>query len=352
MDELKRNTPAAGDLVFETSTQEQLDAFELLEGHLPTAARQAAKYRITSFAAVPGDPTPEQVEAVLRGGHELVADVPGHCFLIVGFDHDRRMYTIKNSWGEGDFIESSYDSKDWPIQGGRYVIDVDGVDASWQKDAAWVGRWQMDHDGWRGELVIRRTTDYRGKQGDPTKLGDYYRDGQRHDVNGVTAQDGQALHFWLADKTSKVQPGAHEGQEFWAYLFSWDPGNAAGSTRVDGSDYGLRLSRDALAGTPSKGFDVGAWAGTWAMNHDGWRGTLDVSSAAPFVATYTAADGKTLAVTGGPDPGQPHILRIGIAFDAANPQPFQLFGHTWENNVFSGLTESGGQAYGVQGLRN
>jgi hypothetical protein len=352
MDQLKTDTPAAGSLVFETATQEELDAFEFAERLVPTAARIAAKYRVTDFGALPGNPSPDQVEAVLRGGHEVVADVPGHCLLLVGFDHDRRVYMVKNSWGEGAFIELSYDSKDWPILGGRYVIDVGPIEASAQNDAKWVGRWHMDHDGWRGELVIRRTTDYREHQGDPTKLGDYYKDGQRYDVNGVTSQEGQALHFWVADTTDKVQPGAQQGQEFWAYVFSWDPGLAAGSTRWDGSDYGVRLSRGVLEGTPSKGFGPDTWLGSWAMNHDGWQGTLDIRSTQPFAASYTSSDGNVLAVSGGPDGAQPHILRIGVAFDPGSPQQFQLFGHTWENDVFSGVTELGGRAYGVQGHRN
>jgi hypothetical protein len=351
MDQLKADTPACGNLVFETATQEELDALEFAEGMVPTPARQSASYRITDFGALPGNPTPDQVEAVLRGGHEVVADVPGHCLLLVGFDRNRRVYTVKNSWGEGHFIELSYDSTTWPILGGRFVIDVDAVDAPPQHDAKWVGRWQMDNDGWRGQLVIRRTTDYRGRQGDPTKLGDYYKDGQRYDVNGTTSQDGQALHFWVADTTVRVQPGAQQGQECWAYVFTWDPGNAAGSTRWNGSDYGVRLSRGALEGTPSQGFDLSAWAGSWAMNHDGWRGALDITSAQPFAATYTTADGNTLAVSGGPDAGQPHILRLAIPFDPNSPQQFQLFGHTWESDVFSGLTELGGQTYGVQGRR-
>jgi hypothetical protein len=350
MEALKQSTPAAGDLVFATATQEQLDTFEFTEGLVPTAARQQARFRITDYGALPGMPSPDDVEAVIRSQSEVVADVPGHCLLIIGFDHDRRVYFVKNSWGEGHFIELSYDSTTWPILGGRFINDVDVADACWQKDAAWLGRWQMDHDGWRGELVVRRTTDYRGRQGDPTKLGDYYRDGQRYDVNGSTAEDGQALHFWIADTTAKVQPGEERGQGFWAYIFSWDPRNAAGSTRLDGSDYGLSLSRDALPGTASQGFDAAAWQGSWAMNHDGWQGTLNISSVQPFAATYTA-DSNTLNVAGGPDGGQPHILRITVPFDATNPQQFQLFGHTWENNVFSGVTEWDGQAYGVQGHR-
>ena len=65
----------------------------------------------------------------------------------------------------------------------------------------------MDHDGWRGEMVIRRVTDYRSSPGVLTKLGNYYRDGVRHAVNG-TVEDGRQLHFWIADGSERVAPGS------------------------------------------------------------------------------------------------------------------------------------------------
>ncbi|MEV8096924.1 hypothetical protein [Kitasatospora sp. NPDC085879] len=350
MDALHTGTPASGSLDW-GSTQEQLDAFEFAEGHVPTAARHAARYRVTGFAALPGSPTPAQVEAVIAGGHEVVADVPGHCLLLIGFDRTRRVYTAKNSWGEGRFIELSYDSADWRILGGRYITDVAAVDAAPQTEAFWTGRWQMDHDGWRGELVLRRTTDYRRPPGEPTKLGSYYRDGRRFDVNGATVQGGQGLHFWIADTTARVRPGAQRGQEFQAYVFSRDQRNAAGTTTLSGMPFGVSLSRSALPGTPTRGFTAADWIGRWATNHDGWHGTLAITSVAPFSARYAAPDGRVLDVAGGPDAALPHVLRIGIPFDAGSPQQFQLFAHTWEKDVFSGLTQWGPWNFGAQGHR-
>jgi Papain family cysteine protease len=351
MDQIKASTPC-GQLEFGVSTQEEVDAFEYDERHIPTPARQAARYRVTDFAALPPMPTSEQVEAVIRGGHEVVADVPGHCLLLVGFDHDRRVYMAKNSWGEGHFIELGYDSADWQIQGGRYVIDVDAVDAAPSWDAFWVGRWQMDHDGWRGDLVIRRTTDFHHDQGQPTKLGDYYRDGNRYAVNGLTSQDGQALHFWVADTTDKVAPGTQTGQEFWTYVYSQDCRKAAGTTTWGDSRFGVTLSRDAIDGTPSAGFEADAWLGDWAMNHDGWEGVLTITSVSPFAASYrTGWDGATVSVNGGLTGGADHYLELGIEFFPGNPQDFRLYGHTRENDVFSGITLWGGRVYGVQGHR-
>ena len=349
MEQLRVATPAAGTLA-EGSSQEALDAFEFQERHIPTRARQSASYRVTNFAALPANPTPQQVEAVILSGREVVADVPGHCILIIGFDRTAQHYLVKNSWGEGRFITVPYASTTWPIRGGRYVIDVDARDARPQWDAFWVGRWQMDHDGWRGEMVIRRTTDYRKPQGSPTKLGSYYRDGKRRDVNGVTTQNGQGLRFWIADTTSKVQPGSPAGQQFEANVFSWDPGNAAGTTSWNGIPFGVSLSRGKLPGTPTQGFSANDWAGVWAMNHDGWRGTLRITSAQPLQATYTTSDGRVLAVSGSIG-NHPHILRLEVHFSGEDRRPFQLFAHTWEKDVFSGRTQWGGLNFGVQGRR-
>jgi hypothetical protein len=287
---------------------------------------------------------------VIAGGHKVVADVPGHCWLIVGFDRNRRMYTIKNSWGEGQFIEVSYDDPHWPVLGGRYVIDVAVVDAPPQAEANWIGNWNVDHDGWRGQLVIRRTTDFRSNQGNPTKLGNYYRDGQRHDVNGVTVQGGQGLHFWIADGTQRIQPGSPSGQEFTGYFFSWDPANAAGRTTWNGIPFGVSLSRDVLPGTNTQGFVANDWIGTWAMNHDGWRGTLEIMAAQPLSAIYRSGDGRTLNVTGSVG-DHPHLLNITVPFAPDNIQKFQLLAHTWEKSVFSGLTQWAGFDFGVQGHR-
>ncbi|MEV4317171.1 C1 family peptidase [Actinocrispum sp. NPDC049592] len=347
---LRTDNPGCGALDW-NSSQEQLDVFEFLEGHIPTRSRHQAKYRVTGYAAIPGNPSPSDIEKVIASGREVVVDVPGHATLIVGYDRNRRVYLIKNSWGEGKIIESSYDSTSWPILGGRYITDVDAVNAAPQWDAFWVGRWQMDHDGWRGELVIRRTTNYRRSQGQPTKLGNYYRDGKSYDVNGVTAQNGQALHFWIADQPGKVQPGTASGQEFWAYVYSFAPTLAAGSTSWSGIPFGVSLSRSALPGRPTSGFVANDWIGTWAMNHDGWTGTLRVTSVAPFSASYTHEDGRTLAVTGGLDSAHPHVIRARIGFAADDQRPFQLYAHTWEKDIFSGTTQWGGQNYGVNGRR-
>ncbi|WP_370947137.1 C1 family peptidase [Amycolatopsis sp. cg5] len=350
MDQLKTATPACGNLDW-NSSQEQLDAFEFLTANIPTAARENAKYRVTSFGAVPWNPSPTEIEAVIAGGHELVADVPGHCILIVGFDRIKREYLVKNSWGENKFITVPYNDPNWPILGGRFVQDVADVNAAPQWDAAWLGRWQMDHDGWRGELVIRRTTDFRSGAGQPTKLGNYYRDGNRYDVNGYTEQNGQILHFWVADGAGRVQPGSKVGTEHRVCLYSWEKAFASGVNWWSGIPFGTVLSRSALPGRPTSGWSAGDWIGQWDMNSDGWSGRLRITSVAPFQASYVHQDGRTLAVSGAVDGPHPHILPIKIAYASNDLRPYQLYAHTWERDTFSGTHQWSGLTFGNHGYR-
>jgi hypothetical protein len=331
--------------------QEPMDGLEFAEDHVPLAARQAARYRIGATAAFPGNPMVEQVQAVISAGHEVIADVPGHCVLIVGFDAVRREWLIKNSWGEAGLIRSSFDSMTWPILGGRYITSIVAPDAPVSAEACWVGRWQMDHDGWRGELVVRRTTDYRRPAGQSTKLGNYYRDGQRYDVNGLCEEGGRQLHFWVADTMDRVPAGEQRGQEFRAWLFTWEPRRAAGVTTWWGEPFGVSLSRTALPGTPTRGFDASRWTGRWAMDHDGWQGMLNITSTEPFAATYTPEGGAPLPVSGGLVAGRPFELHLTLPLAPDNVQPFRLLGHTRESDVFSGTTARAGQTYGVQGSR-
>jgi tachylectin len=343
---LQASIPAAGTL----SNQEQYDALEFDDRHVPTSARCAAVYQVSDYRALPVNPSVADICAVIRSGHEVVADITGHCFLIIGFDDNRRVFLVKNSWGENAFIEYSYDSA---VLGGRYVLDVHPPNAEPQKRALWIGRWQMDHDGWVGELVIRRFTDFHVDDSATTKLGSYYRGGKRYDVNGRSTGDGHSLEFYIADTTSRVAPGSTTGQRFEVHVFSSDPTNAAGRTTSDGVDYGVRLSRLSSGHDPIGHFEPSLWVDHWEMNHDGRRGRLEISSIDPLDAIYEPADGhgRRLSVTGELSPSHSHILSIRIPLEENDPQHFALYHHTWEAGVFSGVTTSGGQQVGVIGNR-
>jgi hypothetical protein len=346
MTALQASIPAAGTL----SNQEQYDALEFNDGHVPTSARHQAIYQVSDYRALPNNPSVSDICAVIRAGHEVVADIPGHCFLIVGFDDNTRTFQVKNSWGENAFIDYSYDS---PVLGGGYVLDVHPPNAEPQKRAFWIGRWQMDHDGWVGELVIRRFTDFRIDDNGATKLGNYYRDGKRYDVNGRTFGDGHSLEFFVADTTDRVTPGSTTGQRFEVHVFSGTPTIAAGRTTWDGVDYGARLSRSPAGHEPITRFDASLWIDQWEMSHDGQRGRLEISDINPLYAIYEVGDGsgRRISVTGALNPTHPHILSFRVAYDDVDSQQFTLYHHSWERGVFSGITALAGRQVGVIGNR-
>jgi hypothetical protein len=353
MTALKRATPACGDLEFKTATQEQVDAFEFQEAHVPMAARYAARYRVAAWDALPQQPSPDQVETVLAAGNEVIAAfllAPGsvHVPLIIGYDRPKRQWLVKNSWGEGRPILVPYDKK---IIVAGYVTDVAPPDAEPQKDACWLGRWHMDHEGRRGELVVRRTIDFRSSGG-PTKLGSYYVEGKRFDVNGTTIENGQGLHFWIADTQDRVKPGEQRGQEFVAYTFAADPYAAAGLTAANGTEYGVRLSRSAIA-IRSKGGDFGAdaWRGNWSVLSDGLRGILSVASVAPFDGSFRTERDETLPVKGSLDTAHPHRLDLQIA-TAGGERRLRLAFPNLESDLFAGDVLLYGRRSGILGVRH
>jgi hypothetical protein len=85
------------------------------------------------------------------------------------------------------------------------------------------------------------------------------------------------------------------------------------------------------------------------MDHDGHHGTLHITSTDPFVATYTPDGGAAIPVHGTFPESTPHALHAAIPFDAAHPQPFKLYIHTREKDLFSGTTVWGGATFGVHG---
>ena len=356
LDQIRENMPEAGTLD-DKSTQEQLDAFEYSYNHIPLAARLNAKYLVKSCSPIP-DTSVETLERVLSGGHEIIVDFSwGHCVLFIGYDRKKQIFYYKDSGGNTDFSEYSYDLARKDVIGGWYINDIGDPNADPQLSAMWIGKWKMDHDGWKGDLTIRRCTNFRRLENEPTKLGNYYRDGKRYDVNGYFSDNGRSMIYYIAETTDKVQPGTLTGQRFETYLFSRDHGKSAGSTEWQQTTYGVALMRVPIPGNPSNGFQGHKWKGSWSMNHDGWRGTLNIDSIKPrsrgamVSGTYLTSDKKKSNMSGFIFSGYPHILHCIISFSSDNKQNFRLMYHTMEDDVFSGVTDWSGKTFGVQGFK-
>ncbi len=373
LDGLRRSIPEAGELVWSElevpTTQEQIDALEWDERLVPREARWNAKYRVAEWRSLPGHDI-ATLEQALADGREVILDADakwgwngtgyefddarggGHVVLLVGYDRQAQVFFMKNSWNEGRIVPITYDAVRRTALGASIVVSVAAPGDADQRHS-WLGRWHMDHDGWRGTLVIRRFA----PESRPTKLGNYYgSDGSSYDVNGFMTQGGRQASFTIAASPGRRVPGVMEGQPFDAWVFSWDPSNAAGSTTWSGIAFGARLSRNSLEPPRAAPFAPESWIGNWYMNHDGWRGKLEIHGLTPFTKTGTSvavsyhdADEVNRPATGSLDAD--HILRLYVDFDG-NRQPFSLHYHTHEAGVFSGTTEWGGARFGVIGHKD
>lgn len=345
---LRDQIPGAGTLDEATSTQANLDAFDLDDRIVPRRARHEARHRVTGWRELPRPVTTAALEEVLASGSEVVVDVPEHCVLFYGYDRPRQKWLVKDSAG-GVFMEYGYDAE---IRGAHVLTGVTPPDTAFDLAGRWVGRWHMDHDGWPGTLVIRRTTNYRRPApGRPTRLGDYIRhDGRWFSVNGTVEDDGRCLHFWVADREGKVEPGSQVGQEFRVWMHGRQLGTAAGATSWNGAPVGVTISRDPLPDGSRGGAGTTSWAGSWDLVHDGWRGVLDIHSDRPLSASYLEQNGRRRTVTGSVDAAQPHRLSLTIDF-GGHRQPFTLLRHTRSQGRCSGTTVWNGATFGVSGRR-
>lgn len=252
---------------------------------IPLKSRFQARYRPTNCEIIP-DTKIETLEGIIRSGHDVVVDLNwGHVWLLVGYNRTKRFFEVKNSWGGTSLTNRPYDQAAAEIIGGTFITDIAPPNTAPSIRDMWIGRWQMDHDGWRGELVIRRLTNQHNSNPDAaTKLGNYYRDGKSYDVNGYFVQGGRGMVFYVADAPGRIQPGVLAGQRFESYIFSFDPENAAGITEWQGTNYGLTMSRSSIPGTSAQNQNVSSWIGTWQMNHDGWRGVLELENIIPIIS--------------------------------------------------------------------
>jgi hypothetical protein len=227
-------------------SQEDRDALEFCEQHIPLRARVNARYRAAGWGSLGINPLVSDLEKILLSYHEIVCDVThltppqgGHVLLLIGFDRNRQVFQAKNSWGENAFIEIKYaNDPNWTIDSGFFIKDV--LDSTYvQSEACWVGNWWVTYAGGTSRLLIRRSEDF-ANPGKPTKLGTFYADGNKYDVNGGFANNGMTVQMYVAPSTAPVLPGTLAGARIDAHLNLSDIYNANGT---DGLGQPLTLSR-------------------------------------------------------------------------------------------------------------
>lgn len=370
-------------------TQRQINDVNLTAPDYSRQAIEQARYGIKSFSYIPsGQLTdPRSYENVLAAGYDIVFGMEitgpdptpdnniwnagtnkhgGHAMLMVGYDDARQVFILKNSWGYDNVFESgftllSYDNiKKGNVYEATYITDiVTDLDNGYRKEQLFLGRWKLNQDGWRGTLDINRLPDY--YQTDllmPASFGtDDNRIGTFFDLNGVAHRvngsiQGNKIVFRIDVSKPNQDYDDLSGKPFTGYLFGRNPDTIAG-TMMDGSTYygfyatqGEWLAPDA---SPGGDFAGTQYIGNWAMNHDGWPGTLSITAVHPLTgvltATYKNAQNQSFPVTGKVQTGA-RAITFSIAFDASSPQVFNGYLYSWDRGVMGGLTYWAGIPFG------
>jgi Papain family cysteine protease len=374
MNALKNSIPGAGDLVWSGDparnfvTQQQVDAFEYSERYISLTAREQAKFGVARVRLLRTQDArnTETLERLIASDHEVAIDVdlfwrfdestqvfehnPGerswgqHAFLIVGYDREAQTFTVKNSWGETDFLQVRYEFFRHNTFGAT-VVDAVTSPGSMTTSGLWMGRWAMNHDGWAGELVIRRVPASDDSQ---VKLGTYYdAQGDAHAVNGRVSGNGADLSFEIADTD---EPNARGGQTFKLHRASAKPRSAAGYTILN-ERFGVLLSRSAITLPPAPPRGKTQWLGTWDVSIDGVPATLSLTRLEGDTLTgeYRTVAGARAAVRGILSPQR--FDEALFTVEAGGMQNATVFAATyWTQGsaVFAGLTSDGRDVSGFR----
>jgi hypothetical protein len=323
---------------------EQADWFEYDLRSIPLMGRWYAQYRAKSYGTL-NNFNNDDIKRVINAGYDVVVNVfdkinnGGHVLLIFGYDDNTQTFEIKNSQGLPGFTTMRYvNDPQFNLQYGSayYITEVQPVQTQWS--AMWIGRWEIDHDGWRGRLIIRRFCDVLSGDWDgpssPIPIGTWYgENGQVLPVSGKFVAGGRGLHCTIG------------GQPFELYLHTRDPYRAAGRCFWNGTAFGVVLSRGTAVGA-GDGFARTESIGLWDTVHDGWRGRVKLGVDPYYVEAASATTHGAWI-----EPGSiAHQVDTHIDFGGDNTdQKFQLLVHTREDGLLGGVTGWGGQDWPVEG---
>ena len=286
--------------------------------------------------------------------------IGNHAMLLVGYDDAQDAFLLKNSWGGTALNWFSYD---WVRQNlvtdAGVILDVaspGGAFGVWENPQLFLGRWNLDHDGWRGVLDIYRLPRPSGSTGGDLRVGTYFGpDGVARRVNATI--DGNHIEFTI-DWNNPNQPATvMQGLHFSGYIFSWDHGILAGTMldNRDGNTYGFHAQKATpWTGTPAAGpLGLDTYVGVWSMNHDGWEGSLTIRSVNPasrsIDATYQSSDGQQYGVSGHIDQ-DPRKFTMAISFGSP-PQQFSGLLYDHELGLAAGTTTWAGIPFGFAMVR-
>ncbi|MCL6582619.1 MAG: chitobiase/beta-hexosaminidase C-terminal domain-containing protein [bacterium] len=387
-------------------SQKAVDNYEYDPRYIPLEARKNARYGATKVQLLSVADTQDTafLEQCLWGGHEVdifldlnrldigdgnffsngtpvskhpdgnpIAVWPkdgvneghiGHTMLLIGYDKTRQLFLLKNSWGSYlPYFWVPYNYVKNCSTGGVIVLDVRDPNLGPSPEAMWIGKWNMDHDGWLGELVIRRTRSRAQSNtgdiytettlGTPARLGTYYsQDGTAHAVTGYISDSvGYKIKLFIDFDNPEGAPQAEstpitlKGQEFDLEMFA-SPSNsttfgnyAAGTTVWRNYMFGALISRPSapirikhIPGT----FSLDDWKKSFMLFYSGgstayFKITDIASSESGAYYSVTDTYNGTVGHHCGIDKKQTNRLFFFGAFQPA------LFYHTHETGIASGL---------------
>lgn len=287
-----------------------------------------------------------------------------HVVLIVGYNNSTRMFRIKNSWStawaEGGYAWISYD---FILAAAYRVAYLNGIVSPqvaldpWNFKHFILGRWQLNFDGWKGVLDIYNLPQdwYVSNTGANYRIGTLFmNDGRIHRVNGTL--QGNALTFWVDWNKANAATSSLTGSAFTVRIFSWDHRSMAGTLRdPNGGTYAVEMVKGTapITGAAMPGpLSPVSYIGTWDLNHDGWRGRLEIIFADPLTRVlggrYVEANGTVRSVSGTVNPDA-RLFRLTIGFPT--PQVFDGFLNGHELGVMAGNTVWNGMTFGFYGSR-
>lgn len=361
--------------------QRVINDFNLDPDRLSLNTIKEATYGITDYYCFPDDKLNDihYYESVLAAGYEIIINInvmspdptpndtvwnPGtveegtHAMLIVGYDDERRVFIVKNSWGYDNPEENGFTLVSYDYITGRHVIEAayitgvrEDIDTPHNPAQLFLGRWKIDHNGQKGILDIFRLPHFynffdRGPL--DLRIGIYYaQNGFNYKVNGYIKPNEDKLNFYIDFQNSIQAYDDATGNKFTACLFTREPVIMAGEfVDNDGRNYGFYATKENYySSTPVPGsIRKSSYIGTWQMNHDSVYGKLEidsVTSGGVVKGTYIALDGENYDVSGTVT-GWDRIITLQIPFDPSNPQQFVGYIHTDEPGIITGLTNNKG----------
>ncbi|MFN6513957.1 MAG: C1 family peptidase [Nostoc sp. CreGUA01] len=291
--------------------QRRMSDFNLDPRFLPLAALNASKYySVQSFKRINAKSATD-IELALAKGKEVVWDSllanragpiwqpcsPGqpncprgaHSMLIIGYDRrdpdpTKHYFLVKNSWG-GDYTKIAYGYLQYGSKAG--YIEAIKPPQRWY-ELAFIGRWDINFDGWKGVLDIYHLPGYSqwifsesGVNTIDRRIGTFYDiTGKAFKVNGSIT--GQTIRFYIDGKNPNARWDQIGNDREFSYTMVDNSGTLiAGSHRdPDGRLYGGYAKKQGLLSsvhqTP-RPIQSSSYLARWNTRFNNVQGTLTLS---------------------------------------------------------------------------